>query len=150
MVFLPSGEKHRARRGAEQGDPLSSLQCGCVIADVTAAAIADMQARKGPDHNLACFGFWFADDGKYTCRPNDADLFLDCLDRAAAKAGLTRGTGRDVKSVIRLIGDESAFVAFCENHEESWVTNRIRDTCQILPPPPQQNRNAWHGHRYCG
>ena len=32
--------KRCARRGAEQGDPLASLQCGCVIADVTAAAIA--------------------------------------------------------------------------------------------------------------
>ena len=79
-----------ARRGAEQGDPLASLRCGCVIADVTATAIADMRARKGPDHNLTLFGFWVADDGQYICRPNDADLFLECLDRAAAKAGLTR------------------------------------------------------------
>ena len=94
---------------------MASLQCGCVIADVTAAAIADMRARKGPDHILACFGFWFADDGQYICRPNGVDFFLECLGRAAAKAGLTCGTGRDVKSAIRLIGDESAFVAFCEN-----------------------------------
>ena len=97
MVFLPSGNKHCARRGAEKGDPLACLQCGCVIADVTATAIADMRARRDPDHNLECFGFWFADDGQYICRPKDADLFFDCLDKAAAKAGLTRGTVRDVK-----------------------------------------------------
>ena len=93
VVFQPSGEKQCDGRGAEQGDPLASLQFGCVIADVAAATIAEMRARKGPDHNLACFGFSFADGGQYICRPNDGDPFLDCLDRAAAKAGLTRGTG---------------------------------------------------------
>ena len=131
MVFLPSGEEHRARRSAEHGD-LSPLQCGCVISDVTAAAIANMRARKGPDHNLACFRFLFADDGQYICRTNDEYLFFGCLDRAATEAGFTRGTGRDVKWAIRRSCDESAFVAFCENHEDSWVTNRIRDAYQIL------------------
>ena len=48
-VCFPSGDEHQARRGAEQGDPLASLQCGCVIADVTAAAMADMRARKDTD-----------------------------------------------------------------------------------------------------
>ena len=38
VVFLPSGGKYRARRGAEQGDPLASMQCGCVIADIVASA----------------------------------------------------------------------------------------------------------------
>ena len=47
-------------------------------------------------------------------RPNDR-YFFDCLDQAAAKAGFTRETGRDVKPAIQMIGDESAFVAFCEN-----------------------------------
>ena len=108
VVFLASGDKHRGRRGAEQGDPLASLQCGCVIADVTAAALDDMRARKDPSCNLACFGFWFADDCEYICRPDDVDLFLECLDRAAAKVRLTRGTGQGVKLAVRLIGDESA------------------------------------------
>ena len=46
VVFLPSGDKHRARRGAEHGDRLAPLQCGCVIAEVTATAVAYMRARK--------------------------------------------------------------------------------------------------------
>ena len=80
VIFLPSGEKHRARRGTKQGDPLASLQCGCVIADVTAGAIADMKSRKRPGQDLACFGFWFADEGQYECRSSDAGIFLKCLD----------------------------------------------------------------------
>ena len=52
VVCFPSGDKRRARRGFEQGDPLEFLQFGCVIADVAAAAMADMRARKDPDSNL--------------------------------------------------------------------------------------------------
>ena len=86
--------RNKARRGAEQGDPLASMQCGCVIADITAAAIADMKSQKPLGDDLACFGFWYADDGQYVCRPGDADLFLNCFDHAAATADVSRGTGQ--------------------------------------------------------
>ena len=49
-------------------------------------------------------------------------------------ARFSRGTGREVKSTVRLIGDAAAIVSFHEHQEESWITNRIRDTCQILAP----------------
>ena len=55
IVFLRSGAKYRARRGAEQGDPLASMQCGCVIADVVALALADMKAQKPHGEDLACW-----------------------------------------------------------------------------------------------
>ena len=42
-------------------------------------------------------------------------MFLECLDRAVAEAGLTRGTGADVKSSVRLVGDGTALLAFEEN-----------------------------------
>ena len=87
---MPSGEKCKARRGAEQGDPLASMQCGCVIADIVVSAMADMKAQKPPGEDLACFGFLYADDRQYVCRPSDVYIFLRCLDRAAALAGLTR------------------------------------------------------------
>ena len=108
------------------------MQCGCVIADIVTLAIADMKAQKRPDEDLACFGFWYADDGQYICRPCDVDLFLRCLDRAAALAGLSRGAGRDVKSTVRLIGEATAIANFHEVQEENWITDKIRDTCQIL------------------
>ena len=92
------------------------------------------ESRKTPGQDLACFGFWYADDGQYVCRPGDVDVFLECLDRAATKAGLTRGTGREVKSTVRLIRDDTAVVSFHEQQEESWITSRIRDTFQILAP----------------
>ena len=39
-IHLPCGDSHRAHRGAEQGDPLGSLQCGAVLADVVTEATA--------------------------------------------------------------------------------------------------------------
>ena len=93
-----------------------------------------MKSRKPLGEDLACFGFWYADDGQYVCRPGDVDLFLSCFDRAAATSGLSRGTGREVKSTVRLIGDAASIASFYEHQEESWITSRIRDTCQILDP----------------
>ena len=110
------------------------MQCECVIADITVAAIADMKSQKPLGEDLACFGFWYADAGQYVCRPGDVDLFLNCFDRAAAAAGLTRGTGQEVKSTVRLIGDAAAIASFHEHQEERLITSRIRDTCQILDP----------------
>ena len=134
VIYLPSGAKYRAERGAEQGDPLASMQCGCVIADVVALALADMRAHKPPGTDLSCFGFWFADDGQYFCRPDDVDLFLKCLDKAAAAAGLSRGSGDDVKSTVRLVGTDAAVSSFLETQEENWITAHIRDTCKVLEP----------------
>ena len=134
IIFLPCGDKYQARRGAEQGDPLASMQCGCVIADVVDLALADMRTQKPQGVDLACFGFWYADDGQYFCRLCDVDLFLRCLDRAAALAGLSRGTGHDVKSTVRCIGASIAVCIFHETQEENWITDKIRDTCQILEP----------------
>ena len=110
------------------------MQCGCVIADVVDDALADMRAQKPPGSDLSCFGFWFADDGQYFCRLSDVDLFLKCLDKAAAAAGLSRGSGDDVKSTVRLVGSDEAISSFLERHEENWVTARIRSTCKILEP----------------
>ena len=39
-----------------------------------------------------------------------------------------------MKSTVRLIGDATAIASFHEHQEESWITDRIRDTCQILEP----------------
>ena len=39
-----------------------------------------------------------------------------------------------MKFTFRLIGDAIAIASFHEHQEESWITDRIRDTCQILEP----------------
>ena len=128
-IHLPSGDIHHARRGAEQGDPLGSLQCGVVLADVVHEASSEMQRRKGTEQP-GCFSFWYADDGQVVCRPADVDLFLDCLDAAAAKVGATRGEGPDVKSLARLVGHPDALDSF----DEAWLTDKVRRTCQIGEP----------------
>ena len=37
-----------------------------------------------------------------------------------------------MKSTVSLIRDESGVAAFRDNQEESWITNCMRNTCQIL------------------
>ena len=58
---------------------------------------------------------------------------MDCLDKAAARAGLSRGSGPDVKSSVRLIGSDEASCRFDEEAEGLWATDYVRATCQILP-----------------
>ena len=83
--------------------------------------MADMRSHKPSDQKLSCFGFWFADDGQYFCKPSDVDLFLRCLDKAATSAGLSRGHGEDIKSIVRLIGSAEAIANFQATQEENWV-----------------------------
>ena len=69
------------------------------------------------------------------CRPQDVDLFLECLDAAAARVGATRGEGTDVKSLVRLVGHPDALRAFeLANPGGAWLTPRARRTCQVRPP----------------
>ena len=129
-IDLPSGACHRADRGAEQGDPLRSMQCGVVIACLVRSAIAEMSTRKGtplPE----CFSFWYCDDGQVVCRPADVGLFLECLDTVAARVGATRGEGCDVKSHVRLVGHPDALAAF---GDDTWATDRVRSTCKLGAP----------------
>ena len=74
-VFLPDGGVHRASRGAEQGDPHGSLQCGVVLADVAQEALADYARQKTSAGELSasCFAAWYCDDGQVFCRPTDVD-----------------------------------------------------------------------------
>ena len=108
----PLRGKYRADRGAEQGDPIASLQCGCTIAYVVDETMAIMRSHKPPDTKLSCFGFWFADDGQYFCKPSDVDLLRRCLDKAAGSAGLSRGQGEDIKSTVRLVCSDEAIARF--------------------------------------
>jgi hypothetical protein len=128
-IFLPGGEVHRARRGAEQGDPHGSLQCGVVLADVAEEAMAEFCRRKATDLP-GCFAAWYCDDGQVICRPADADLYLQCLDAAAARVGATRGAGPAVKTRVRLVGHPAALAAF----HEPWLSEHIRQTCQLGEP----------------
>ena len=74
-IHLPSGNVHAANRGAEQGDPDGSVQCGAVLAGVRqrtcaafasaalaedAAATPSILAHPVP---LNVFDLWYADDG---------------------------------------------------------------------------------------
>jgi len=128
-VELPCGEAHRARRGAEQGDPHGSIQCGVVVAAVVREAMAAMAQQKGAGP-VGCFSFWYCDDGQAVCRPCDVGLFLECLGAAAARVGATRGEGPEVKSHVRLLGHADALAAFSED----WLTERVARTCQVGEP----------------
>ena len=103
QIYLPSGDAHQCKRGAEQGDLHSSLQRGVVLAGVT----REMQQNL-PKPSAPLFSLWFADDGQLICRPEDVDGVLVALDCAAASVGATRGGGADVKTCIRLVGHPDA------------------------------------------
>ena len=128
-VHLPSGGVHHARRGAEQGDPHGSVICGSVLADVSKRARAAFLQHKGTQLPEA-FTAWYADDGQSICRPSDLDLYLACVDEAAAAVGATRGEGEEVKTHVRLIGHPDALASV----PGIWVTERIARTCKIGEP----------------
>ena len=91
-VDLPGGGIHQVDRGAEQGDPHGSVQCGVVLADVARDALEEFKQRASRE-SAGYFDFWYCDDGQVVCRPEDVDLYLQCFDAAAARRGATRGEG---------------------------------------------------------
>ena len=121
-IDLPSGDVHRARRGAEQGDPHGSLQCGVVLANVVHSTSS---VRQG----VFLFGIVMTD--KPFVGPPTSIYFLECLEAEAEKVGATRGDGPDVKSHVRLVGHPGALSAFVD---EGWVTERVSRTCQVDAP----------------
>eukprot|EP00972_Heterocapsa_arctica_P032946 4846699-Heterocapsa_arctica.AAC.1 len=96
-ILLPDGSEHLADRGAEQGDPEASAQCGAVIAVARRRARAARVPADAPGPSLA-FDVWFADDGQGYVRPDKVEGYLQALDCELAKAGCTRGEMPDGKS----------------------------------------------------
>ena len=128
-IILPDGSEHSTNRGAEQGDPEASAQCGAVLAVARKRSrIARMQGlAAGP--SLA-FDAWFADDGQAYVKPEKLDGYLRALDVGLAKAGCTRGAMHGAKSSVALVGHIDALAAL----DGSWLTPYIRDTCKVREP----------------
>jgi len=142
-VQLPGGDWVQIDRGAEQGDPLGSLYCALVLADVlsrTRSRLATERAEQGAT-SASFWDAWFMDDGQLICEPSLVDPLLRILDDELAKVGATRGwrdpqsrseSGGDhlqtkVKSVARLVGCAAA-VADCG---DAWITGYVRATCNV-------------------
>ena len=137
-VNLPSGEVMLSDRGAEQGDPHGSLQCGLVLGGVACrarnAVMQSLEAARIPGQGLTpAPGFldvWFADDGQIVCRPDRLDSILRKFDEQAAQVGATRGSGADVKSTVKIVGHPSLL----EPYDDTWATAYVKHTCSVLPP----------------
>lgn len=133
-IDLPAGGSHQAARGAEQGDPHGSLQAALVLARRVFQAEHTFKSQ-GDGLQKPFFSSWLADDGQCICRPEDVDAYLASLDKAMAQAGATRGEGRDVKSVARLVGHSAALQAFATSDNAStWLTERVTRTCRVQEP----------------
>ena len=133
-IDLPSGGTHAAGRGAEQGDPHGSLQCGLVLARRAREAAASLREHFQSDR-MGCFHVWYADDGQAFCRPGQVDAYLHAIDEAVAKSGGTRGSGPNVKTVVRLVSHPDALAAFEGSPEAgTWITDRVQHTARIAPP----------------
>ena len=136
-VVLPSGDEHTTHRGAEQGEPNGSLQCGAVIAgvrrraaDARATALNGGAANPGQRVGSGAFDAWFADDGQAFMRPQHVDLYLRTPDVQLAAVGCTRGTVPNAKSSVTLIGHPEALAQFYQG----WVSEYVRSTCEIQSP----------------
>ena len=144
-IELPSGRIHRAARGAEQGDPHGSLQAGLVLARCVREALADVSAQRGEKPHA--FTMWFADDGQLICRPADVHDILVALDAALARAGATRGTVPDAKTVARLVGHPEALLAHAADPRNAeWATDHGRATCHIGEPNCDRGPGRHRGH----
>ena len=136
-VLLPNGDEHLANRGAEQGDPDGSLQCGAVIAlarrRAREAFRVALAAAAGPGElpppSLA-FDAWYADDGQGIMRPERLELFLQTLDEELKLVGCTRGEVPLAKSSVTLIGHPDALTQL----DSSWATAYVQRTCEIMEP----------------
>ena len=126
-ALLPSGGLHLTARGAEQGDPLGSLQCGLVLSDVSDDASVAREARAP---GAPALDVWFADDAQVLCRPSLVELFLETMDAAAAGRGARRGRGADCKSRVRLIGHADAL----STSNDDWITDCVRESCFVDTP----------------
>ncbi len=104
-VYLPDGNVHLVDRGAEQGDPLGSAYCALVVALVMQRTRERLKEQCGDDKTLQLADVWYMDDGQVFCHPAVADKFLQAFDFKLQKMGASRGTGADIKSMARLLGN---------------------------------------------
>ena len=95
-VWTPGDRSLLSDRGAEQGDPPGSLQCGVALTGVRDhGAVA---RRSGPCQLLlarSLFDVWFADDGQGYMRPAMVQEYLHTLD---SKSTSTHSTTRAPES----------------------------------------------------
>jgi hypothetical protein len=70
------------------------------------------------------------DDGQILCSPVVVDLFLRFLDDELLSIGITRGSGKDVKSCTWIVGSEAAVA----RHPTNWCIDYVRQTCECPVP----------------
>ena len=72
-------------RSAEQGDPLGSVYCASVIADILELVRAKVLAK-----GIAIFDVWYMDDGQIICKSEHVDEVLRTLDLVSIESRATR------------------------------------------------------------
>ena len=108
-VVLPCGLSSFTNRGAEQGDPLGSAKTAITLAVACSKAFETLREQL-PDGASPGVQSWFIDDGQLIVEPRLADTVLRAIDEQLAAIGASRGRGRDVKSVARLLSSLGAVV----------------------------------------
>ena len=97
-------------------------------------AAATLREQLGTEPT-GCFDLWYADDGQTFCRPAQVDDYLRSIDEAVSKSGGSRGSGPDVKTIVRLVGHRDALLAWGASPESTtWITDRMRNTARISAP----------------
>ena len=138
ITVLPSGAEFAFDRGAEQGEPLGSVKAVAPLGNARAAveqAAFQYATRDGarlPQSDGARFPAcdeWYIDDGQLVYQPRAFDPWVRAFDAAIARIGASRGRGRDIKSVARLICPTSRLEEFA-----GWDTPYVLSTCKVQAP----------------
>ena len=111
-------------RGAEQGDPLGSVYCALVIADVL-EIVRDRLREKG----IQVFDVWYMDDGQIFCDPEHVGEVLRTLDELSLEVGAVRGRGDNAKSVVRILGTDAAISAA----STEWCAEYVIESTKPIP-----------------
>ena len=123
-VHLPSGASMRVDRGAKQGDPLGSVYCALIIADVVEIVRERLSAN-----GINIFDLWYMDDGQIFCEAVHVDAVLRTFDDVVAEVGGMRGTGDEAKSVVRMLGKADAI----EAANDMWCTEYVAASTKPIP-----------------
>ena len=164
VSFTSAGEKYTYNRGSEQGETLGPAKAVSPVAlarkkamntpfvdDATTARTSSSTAfMEGEWGNAAercleptregtlgtrALDLWFMDDNRMFIQPQAADRVIQALDREMRKLGVIRATGADIKSTVRIVCPEDE-VSNWSGDQQPWLTDYIKNTCQILPPNP--------------
>ena len=128
-------------RGAEQGDPLGSIQCGLVLALVMERVRSRLLAERGREGVFA--DAWFMDDGQIFCKPELVDDLLRILDEELEKVGATKCSDENVNVLPSWLGRRAQWPFSVMGGSQSASATLASLKATTLPRMSLESTSAW-------